>query len=242
MDDLNDLTDMALDSGITIHDKPYRMHARVALILMAVVAVIALIPVLGFASWFIAIPMLFISFVMIILVFAKGGVAHGLALLACQIFVMPLIVIFGPFISSALGLAGTAAGVGVALDESAPLTSDSSTASGDSYVPSVVPHQEIPPLSPDTTPSPVSLPPDLQELKGKLLDQQHSVSTWVREGIAIETPSGFLKSGDSTDIDTRRSLQQQNLWREQAFGRIAELTGKTPEEVAKTYSRLAAQR
>ena len=94
--------------------------------------------------------------------------------------------------------------------------------------------------SPDQASHPsVSLPTDLQELKAKLLEQQYSVTTWVRTGLAIETPSGFLKSGDSADVETRKSVQQQNLWRERVFARIADLTGKSPEEIAQTYARLA---
>ena len=238
MDDFDDSTNLMTDSGSVAEAKPYRMHARVAWILMAIVAVIALVPVLGFASWFIAGPMLLISFIMIILVFVKGGVAHGLALLACQILVMPLIVIFGPFISSALGLVGTAAGVGAAL-ESTSTSTDALPTGQDTYMPAGTSGGGET-ASPDQASHPsVSLPTDLQELKAKLLEQQYSVTTWVRTGLAIETPSGFLKSGDSADVETRKSVQQQNLWRERVFARIADLTGKSPEEIAQTYARLA---
>lgn len=234
MDDFDDSKNLMTDSGRVAEAKPYRIHARVAWILMAIVAVIAIVPVLGFASWFIAGPMLLISFIIIVLVFVKGGVAHGLALLACQILVMPLIVIFGPFISSALGLVGTVAGVGAAF-ESTSISTDALPAGQDAYVPG---GGET--ASPNKTDyQPASLPSDLQDLKVKLIEQQHSVTTWVRAGLAIETPSGFLKSGDSADVETRKSVQQQNLWRERVFARIADLTGKSPEEIAKTYARLA---
>lgn len=239
MDDFNDSSDFIADSGSRVEAKPYRMHARVAWILMAIVAVIALVPILGFASWFIAGPMLLISFIMIILVFVKGGVAHGLALLACQILVMPLIVIFGPFISSAFGLVGTAAGVGAALENTSTVA-DTLPNSQDTYVPTVDSGSGETASSDEGSQQPVSLPADLRELKAKLLEQQHSVSTWVRTGLAIETPTGFLKSGESTDVETRRSVQQQNLWREQVFARIADLTGKSREEVAQAYVRLAS--
>jgi len=239
MDDFNDPTDLMTDSGRVEESKPYRMHARVAWILMAIVAVIALVPVLGFASWFIAGPMLLISFIMIILVFVKGGVAHGLALLACQILVMPLIVIFGPFISSALGLIGTAASVGATL-ESASTAADNLPVSHDTYARSSRSGDGEAASPNDSGLHTFSLPADLEALKAKLLEQQHSVSTWVRTGLAVETPSGFLKSGDSADVETRRAVQQQNLWREQVFARIADLTGKSREEVAQGYIRLAS--
>ncbi|MCB1129565.1 MAG: DUF1318 domain-containing protein [Verrucomicrobiae bacterium] len=239
MDDFNDSADLIVDPSIVEQSKPYRMHARVAWILMAIVAVIALVPVLGFASWFIAGPMMLISFIMIILVFVKGGVAHGLALLACQIIVMPVIVIFGPMITSAFGLFGTAAGVGAALESTSNATNNIPS-SYDTHVPSTGSSSEevAPPV--DSGSAPIPLPADLMELKARLLEQQHSVSTWVRTGLAVETPSGFLKSGDSADIETRKSVQQQNLWREQVFARIAEMTGMSSEEVAQAYVRLAS--
>lgn len=239
MDDFNDPTNSMADFGSVVEVKPYRMHARVAWILMAIVAVIALVPVLGFASWLIAGPMLLISFIMIVLVFVKGGVAHGLVLLACQIFVMPLIVIFGPFMSSALGLVGTAAGMGAAV-ESSSSTADTIPSSYDTNSPSGGSSRDETGSPVGADRQPITLPADLNELKARLLEQQHSVSTWVRTGLAAETSSGFLKSGDSADIETRRSVQQQNLWREQVFARIAEMTGQSSEEVAKAYTRLAA--
>lgn len=239
MDPFPESTDLNIESTDFPVEKPYRMHAKVAWILMAVVAVIALIPFLGFASWFIAGPMLLVSFVMIILVFSKGGVAHGLALLACQIIVMPVVVLFGPFISSALGLVGTAAGVGAVIESSSP-SADIQSNHNDSYVPSQDSRTEIPVPSEASAPPPIPLPGDLQDLKAKLLEHQHAVTSLLGSGAASETPSGFLKSGDSLDVDSRKMLQQQNLWREQAFARIADLTGNSPEAVAKAYARLAA--
>jgi hypothetical protein len=151
---------------------------------------------------------------------------------------MPLIVIFGPFISSALGLVGTAAVVGAAL-ESTSTSTDALPTGQDTYVPAGT-YGGGETASPDkASHQPVSLPADLQELKAKLLEQQYSVTTWVRTGLAIETPSGFLKSGDSADVETRKSVQQQNLWRERVFARIADLTGKSPDVIAQTYARLA---
>jgi uncharacterized protein YdbL (DUF1318 family) len=239
MDDFNDSTDMTTSSAV-VQDKPYRTHAKVAWILMTIVAVIALVPVLGFASWLIAGPMLLISFILIVLVFVKGGGAHGLALLACQIIVMPIIVIFGPMVTSALGLLGAAAGVGASL-ESASITTASLPSDYDTYIPpsDSVSHGSSEPVAPFR--QPVALPPELHELKSKLNDQQQAVSIWIRTGMASETASGFLKSGESADIETRKSVQQQNLWREQVFARIAELTGQSTDEVAKTYARLASR-
>ncbi len=200
---------------------------------MAVVAVTALVPILGFASWFIAGPMLLISFIMIILVFINGGVGHGLALLGCQIFIMPLIVVFGPLISSALGLAGAAVAI-----ESASTPGDFLPADDNDMLPDNAGSGEDNATS--SASQPLRLPADLESLKARILEQQPSISTWVRTGLAVETPSGFLKSGDSADLPTRRSLQQQNLWRGQVFDSIAVLTGTSREEVAKVYVRLAS--
>lgn len=238
MEEFNDITDMIVAS-VAVQDKPYRTHAKVAWILMAIVAVIALVPVLGFASWFIAGPMLLISFILIVLVFVKGGVAHGFALLACQIIVMPIIVIFGPMVTSALGLMGVAAGVGATLEN--PSIPTGGMPSGyDIYVSSSDSGSQEASEPVESPQQPFILPPELKDLKSKLHEQQHAVSTWVRTGIAAETSTGFLKSGDSAGIETRKLVQQQNLWREQVFYRIAALTGQSTQEVAETYARLAS--
>jgi hypothetical protein len=214
--------------------KPYRMHARVAWILMAIVTTLAFVPFLGFASWFVAIPMLLISFIMIILVFTRGGVAHGLALLVCQIIVMPLVLIFGPFISSALGLAGVAS-----MAESSSTPSSSSARFLTAAPQTLPPTANTPAEHTGPVPQVPILTDDLRELKEKLLQQQPSVTNWLSNGLAMETASGYLKTGDSADVDSRRAVQQQNVWREKVFERIANLTGKSPEEVAQTYARLA---
>jgi uncharacterized protein YdbL (DUF1318 family) len=84
------------------------------------------------------------------------------------------------------------------------------------------------------------LPEDLRVLKSLLQDQQPAVTAWLSKGLAAETTTGYLKAGDAADVDSRRAIQQQNVWRENAFERIANLTGKSPEEVARTYARLAS--
>lgn len=224
--------------------KPYRLHARIAWILMALVAVLSVVPILGFASWFIAGPMLLVSFIMMVLVLVHGGVAHGLVLLACQIIVMPFIVFFGPIISSTLGFIGAAAGAGAALSSS--LESASSAVSTVSEIASAPTHSHVGGPSPAAPvqeiqlPS-VSLPADLLAWKNQLERQQDSIASWLGNGLASETPSGFLKSGDSMDVEARKSLQEENLLREKIFSKIAELTGNSPAEVARTYARLAAK-
>jgi uncharacterized protein YdbL (DUF1318 family) len=237
MNQITDNSEMGLDAP-AIPAKPYRMHARIAWILMAIVAVIALIPVLGFASWFIAGPMLLVSFVMIILVFANGGVAHGLALLACQIVVMPLIVIFGPFISSALGFAGVASSVGASGGQ--PASPPYVAVPAPQTLPASPPSESAMPLAESPVTATTVLPEDLRVLKSLLQDQQPAVTAWLSKGLAAETTTGYLKAGDAADVDSRRAIQQQNVWRENAFERIANLTGKSPEEVARTYARLAS--
>lgn len=240
MNQITDNSDIDLGLATGAITKPYRMHARVAWILMAVVAVISLIPVLGFASWLVAGPILFIAFVMIILVFAKGGVAHGLALLACQLVVMPLIVIFGPFISSAIGLVGAAASIDAT--SALPTQPPDSSSNLPVNLPAnpIIPSEVTPPAAKLPTSESAELPEDLRVLKSLLRDQQPAVTAWLSKGLAVETPTGFLKAGDSADVDSRRAVQQQNLWREKAFDRIASLTGKSPDEVARTYARLAS--
>lgn len=214
---------------------PYAVQVRVALILMAIVAVVAVLPFFGFAAWIIAGPMLLVSFIMIILVFSKGGVKPGLLLLFCQIIIMPVVVICGPVISSALGLTGAVA-----------VAANTADSTGE-VVPAAIPYQpeggaDSSPAAAPTVPtlSPVLLPVELQMLKEQIQTQQPVLQKLKSEGVAREAATGYLVPDLKAEIAARKVVLQENLWREQVFKQIAALTHQSPEHVAAEFARLAA--
>lgn len=90
----------------------WRGLAKTSWILIALACLLSVIPVLGFASWFIAGPIFVATFVMAIMIMSRGGTGQGLILLGASMFAAPAFVICAPFVSSLLGLAG----VGAALE------------------------------------------------------------------------------------------------------------------------------
>ena len=69
----------------------------------------ALIPFFGFASWLIAGPLLFTTFILAIIVLSRGGTLPGIMLLLTSVFVAPVFIVITPFLSSFVGAAGIAA-------------------------------------------------------------------------------------------------------------------------------------
>lgn len=205
-------------------DKPWRLQARVSWILMSVVGVIAILPFFGFAAWLIAGPMMLTSFIMIVMVFSKGGVRHGLALLACQLVVMPIVIIIGPVVSSLLGLTGAAGAVVAVNSPSVPHEEAGNNAKADSFPVSL----------------PMQLPRELVELKDRIQTQQPLLFSLKKTGAAKEATTGYLVSDERADLASRKVVQQENVWREQVFKQIASLTNQPPEAVAAEFARLAA--
>lgn len=231
------MSDDLLDASFVSEtpEKPWRLQARVSWILMAVVGVVAILPFFGFAAWLIAGPMMLTSFIMIVLVFSKGGVRHGLALLACQVLVMPVLIFFGPFVASFLGLTG-AVGAVAATAATVDAVSSPSMAQGDGGMTALIPPAE----EPLAAGLPVRLPVELVALKEKIQTQQPLLFSLKKAGTAIEAATGYLVSNERADIAQRKAVQQENVWREQVFKQIAELTHQTPEAVAAEFARLAA--
>ena len=58
----------------------------------------AFLPFLGMATWLFAIPIFTATFIMSIIVLARGGTAHGFLLLVTSILFGPVIIFFAPFI------------------------------------------------------------------------------------------------------------------------------------------------
>ena len=88
-------------------------------ILIALVCLLAVVPVFGFTSWLIASPILFITLVMGIIVLSRGGTIPGLMILLVSLIVAPVFIFMAPFVSSVLGLG---AAIGTAIDTSSDHT------------------------------------------------------------------------------------------------------------------------
>lgn len=233
---MDDLSIEASDVN-PVEPQPYAVQVRVSLILMGIVALVAVMPFFGFAAWLIAGPMMLVSFIMIILVFSKGGVKPGLLLLACQIIIMPVVIIAGPVISSALGLTGAVGAVAVAAN---------AVSSSESEVPAALPYSaagspaaatSVPPVA---TASTIQLPAELQALKEQIQMQQVVLQKLKNTGMTRETTGGYLVPNEKAEIAARKVVLQENLWREQVFKQIATLTQQSPEQVAAEFARLAA--
>jgi uncharacterized protein YdbL (DUF1318 family) len=233
------MDDLSIESSFTspVEPQPYAVQVKVSMILMGIVGVIAVLPFFGFAAWIIAGPMMLVSFIMIIIVFSKGGVKPGLLLLGCQIIVMPVVVIAGPVISSALGLSGAVGAVAVA--------ASAVNSSGD-RVPAAIPYPQAaspataPAIPVSTTAAAVQLPPELLKLKEQVQTQQMVLQKLKNTGMTKEVASGFLVPDEKAAISARKLVLQENLWREQVFKQIAVLTQQSPEQVAAEFARLAA--
>jgi hypothetical protein len=232
------MSDNLLDASVSVSpDKPWRLQAQVAWILMSVVGVIAILPFFGFAVWLIAGPLMLTSFIMIVIVFSKGGVRHGLALLACQLVIMPVMIFLGPVVSSFLGLTGAAGAVAataVTLDSSSfpSLSQAQEPGTGIEVFPT--------PRSDSARPLPLSLPTELMKLKDKIQTQQPVLFSLKKAGTVKEATTGYLVSDELADLASRKAVQQENVWREQVFKQIAALTNQPPESVAAEFARLAA--
>lgn len=78
-------------------------------ILVLVTCALSVIPVLGFAAWIIAFPMLLAAFILSIVAMAGGRVVSGLFLLLASAVGAPFFVAWAPFIATAMGIAATVA-------------------------------------------------------------------------------------------------------------------------------------
>ena len=179
---------------------------------MAVVAVMSFFP-LGFTIWWIAAPLLLAAFIMTVQVLARGGMAQALALMACHILVMPPVMAFGP----------------LNVPAATQLTDNPSS---------------VPQAGDSQDGSPSRLTPKLLELKENLSRHRSEVMRWLAENLVVEKESGFLSTNSEKDADiqTRRAIQQENLWREEVFAEISRITGHPVGEIAATYARMAAKK
>jgi hypothetical protein len=94
----------------------YRTLSIAGWILIALTCGLALVPLLGFASWIIAAPVFLATFIMAIIILTRGGTLPGILLLLTSIFFGPITVAVAPFVTSLL--TAWAVGAGAAVHES----------------------------------------------------------------------------------------------------------------------------
>ena len=64
--------------------------------------IFAVIPFLGFLSWFLVWPIVLIVLILAIIILTRGGTAQGVFLILISVFVLPLWAFFAPIMSSAI--------------------------------------------------------------------------------------------------------------------------------------------
>jgi len=84
----------------------YRALVITSWVLIGITCLLAFVPILGCATWIIAGPVLLTTVILAIVTLTRGGTVAGVGLLLMSIFVAPVIVIFAPIFSSALGISG----------------------------------------------------------------------------------------------------------------------------------------
>lgn len=102
---------------VVIHRTPpdpqaYRALSIASWILIILTCGLAVVPLLGFASWVIAVPVFLATFIMAIIILTRGGTLQGILLLLTSILFGPGFVAIAPFVS-ALGIGGAATAVAV---------------------------------------------------------------------------------------------------------------------------------
>jgi uncharacterized protein YdbL (DUF1318 family) len=196
-------------------------------VLIAAVCFISLIPFVGFGSWLIAGPILFITLIMGIIVLSRGGTVPGLCILLSSLIAAPIFIIVAPFVSSLLGLGGTAA----ALSSS---ERDSRTNSQYSVSATIPPRPTSNSLG-----GKIPRSPEYDTLKNQLQAQIEPVGVLKSRGLVKEGKSGYLVDTELLSIDQRRLVQQENIWREKMFALIGREAGQSGEAVAAVFARMA---
>ena len=69
-------------------------------ILMIVTCLIAVVPVIGFATWVIALVVVPLVIILAIVILTRGGTAHGIVLLLAALILMPGWLLLAPVVST----------------------------------------------------------------------------------------------------------------------------------------------
>jgi uncharacterized protein YdbL (DUF1318 family) len=219
------------NSVIARSDNQNRSLIITCWVLIGLVCLISVIPVLGFGSWLVVGPVLFIVLVMGIIVLARGGTLPGVFILLAALIFAPIFVFVAPFVSSLLGLGGgiTALGTLNAASQAHIVTTAANV-----------------PAPPQTSETPGGLPADESaegseygQLKAQVQGQSDQIEALKSSKLATEGVNGYLIGDEHLDIAQRRLVQQENVWREKIFDLIGQRTGHTREEVATVFASMA---
>lgn len=200
-------------------------------VMIGLVCLLSLVPFLGFGSWLIAAPVLFITLVMGIIVLSRGGTLPGLGILLVSLIVAPVFVLIAPFVSSLLGLGGAAAAIGTSMSAAEASAVRSASPPSPTKPSAATPRPKLP--------GPLAKNEDFQKFRDLVLGQDARVAEMKAGALAAEGPRGFLTSGDNLDLAKRELVQRENYYREQVFKIIARQTGLTENQVAEKFAELA---
>ena len=212
-----------------------------AWVLMGIVCLVSVIPFLGFGSWLIAGPILFITLVMGIIVLSRGETMPGLFILLASLIAAPIFILVAPFVSSLLGFGGAVAAVGTTAEATSRSNPPSQFAENSTKT---VPMPAAPSESRERTANTKPFADNLKdasyvELKASVQRQDEQIATLKSLQLATEGVQGYLASSDVLNLEQRHLVQQENVLRERIFELIAKRTGRTQEEVAAVFTEMA---
>jgi uncharacterized membrane protein len=102
--------------------KDYKGAVIGSWVMISLTCLVALIPGVGFLTWFIGVPILLITFILGIIVLSKGGTMQGVVILLMSLIVAPIFLMVAPILTTSLFIgAGADTGANV---ESEVLDSD----------------------------------------------------------------------------------------------------------------------
>jgi len=123
---------MKSDMGASVQQqKQSKGVATVAWVMIGLTCLVALIPGVGFLTWLVALPILFITVILGIVVLCQGGTIRGVLILLMSLIVAPVFLFLAPLIMTSL-----AVGIGVNANEDFQL--DSGEDSKQSEVPALI--------------------------------------------------------------------------------------------------------
>jgi len=91
---------MSPSPAAAVHAKSYKGMALTSWILMIVTCLLAIIPVIGFATWVIALVVIPLVIIFAIVILTRGGTGQGIVLLIASIVLMPGWLFLAPVVST----------------------------------------------------------------------------------------------------------------------------------------------
>jgi GYF domain 2 len=78
----------------------YKGMAIASWILLGLTALLSIVPVLGFAAWFLAFIVIPVTFILAIVILTRGGKAQGILILVTSVVVLPVFIVVAPLAST----------------------------------------------------------------------------------------------------------------------------------------------